>query len=231
MTGFAPLPASRSTFETPTAASTSGQAAGSGTTSKISSDFDTFLQMLTVQIQYQDPLNPVDSADYAVQLATFSSVEQQVLTNELLSGMQSSFQASGLADLGGWIGKDVRTAAPVFYDGSPVTLSPAPALGADSAVLVVKDAAGRVVSRETIPALDTPYQWFGADATGTPLPTGAYNVSLESLSGERLISTTAVEHYARVVEARATADGASLVLVGGMEVAVDAVTALRQPES
>ena len=50
--------------------------------SALSSDFETFLKMLTVQMENQDPLNPVDSADFAVQLATFSSVEQQVLTND-----------------------------------------------------------------------------------------------------------------------------------------------------
>ncbi len=43
--------------------------------SNISADFETFLKMLTVQMQNQDPLNPVDSSDYATQLATFSGVE------------------------------------------------------------------------------------------------------------------------------------------------------------
>jgi len=56
-------------------------AAPTTTRTEISSDFETFLRMLTVQMQNQDPLNPVDSSDYAVQLATFSSVEQQVQTN------------------------------------------------------------------------------------------------------------------------------------------------------
>lgn len=37
----------------------------------VSSDFDTFLKMMTTQVQNQDPLDPVDSAYYAVQLATF----------------------------------------------------------------------------------------------------------------------------------------------------------------
>jgi len=45
--------------------------------------------MLTVQMQNQDPLNPVDSSDYAVQLATFSNVEQQVQTNDILRELQS----------------------------------------------------------------------------------------------------------------------------------------------
>ena len=47
-------------------------------------DFETFLKILTAQIQNQDPINPIDSSDYATQLATFSSVEQQVLANSHL---------------------------------------------------------------------------------------------------------------------------------------------------
>jgi flagellar basal-body rod modification protein FlgD len=35
------------------------------TASKISSDFETFLKMLTAQISNQDPLNPIDASDYS----------------------------------------------------------------------------------------------------------------------------------------------------------------------
>ena len=41
-------------------------------------DFETFLKMLTTQIRNQDPLNPMEGSEFAVQLATFSGVEQQV---------------------------------------------------------------------------------------------------------------------------------------------------------
>ena len=53
----------------------------------ISSDFNTFLKMLTTQLKNQDPLNPMDNSEYAVQLATFSGVEQQVKTNTLLESL------------------------------------------------------------------------------------------------------------------------------------------------
>ena len=78
----------------------------------ISADFETFLKMLTVQMQNQDPLNPIDSADYAVQLATFSGVEQQVQTNDLLKGLAASLGAAGLSEMAGWVGMEARTAAP-----------------------------------------------------------------------------------------------------------------------
>jgi flagellar basal-body rod modification protein FlgD len=199
--------------------------------SKISSDFDTFLRMLTVQMQNQDPLKPIDSADYAVQLATFSGVEQQVRTNQLLAEMQGKFQQLGMSEMASWIGKEARSAAPVRYDGSPVTLSPNPAAGADRAVLVVKDAQGNLLAREEIPVSTAPYQWLGAGVDGAPLPPGTYAIALESLNGERVISTTPVEHYARVIEAKGGGTtGTRLVLEGGAEVLASDVTALREPQ-
>ena len=215
---------------------TSPSAAGSPAatapqTSKITSDFDTFLKMLTVQMQNQDPLNPIDSADYAVQLATFSGVEQQVRTNQLLAEMQSRFQQMGMAELAGWIGKEVRSTAPVFYEGAPITLSPEPVAGATRAVLAVRDAQGTLVSREEIPVSSQPYQWLGAGADGSPLPQGVYAISLESMNGQQIIASRPVEHYARVIEARGGANGPIVVLEGGAEVLASSVTGIRTAQS
>ena len=91
---------------TTTGSATSGSAFAS-------SDFETFLKMLTTQIKNQDPLNPMEGTEFAVQLATFSGVEQQVQTNTLLQQMLSN-GTNGLGELSGWIGRDVRTTAPVW---------------------------------------------------------------------------------------------------------------------
>jgi len=203
--------------------------APSAPANKITSDFTTFLKMLTVQMQNQDPMNPIDSADYAVQLATFSGVEQQVKTNQLLAEMQTKFQQMGLAEMASWIGQEARSKAPVYFDGAPVTLSPNPAAGATGAVLVVKDAQGRLVSRETIPVSAAPYQWLGADATGARLPTGTYMLTLESRKGQEVLTSQPIEHYARVIEARGGPAGTKLVLKGGVEVLASAVSAIRLP--
>jgi flagellar basal-body rod modification protein FlgD len=213
-----------------TSLATASPTATGTTTSKITSDFDTFLRMLTVQMQNQDPLNPIDSTDYAVQLATFSGVEQQVRTNQLLADMQGRFSQLGMAEMASWIGKEARSAAPVRYDGRPVTLSPNPAVGANRAVLAVTDAQGNLVSREEIPVSAEPYQWLGAGIDGNPLPPGTYSISLESLNGETVIATAPVEHYARVIEARGGTSGTKLVLEGGVEVLASDVTALREPQ-
>lgn len=200
-----------------------------GQAAKISTDYNTFLRMLTVQMQNQDPLNPIESSDYAVQLATFSGVEQAVRTNELLTEMTSRFQQFGMAEMAGWIGKEARSNAPVHYDGSPVTLSPNPAQGATRVVLAIKDAQGNLVAREEIPVSAAPYRWLGAGADGMPLPPGTYTISQESMQGVNVLDSRPIEYYALVSEARGGADGTKLVLKGGIEVLATQVTALRSP--
>lgn len=202
------------------------------TTSKasIDSDFDTFLKMMTVQMKNQDPLNPVDSADYAMQLATFSGVEQQIKTNTLLEGLNSQFSVLGMAQLAAWVGQEARSSAPVAYSGAPVTISYSTAATADRAVLVVKDNDGAVVAREDVPVATGAYQWLGGDAAGNALPSGFYSLSLENYKGDQQLGNASpVESYARIVEARSGANGATLVLAGGIEMPATEITALRVP--
>jgi flagellar basal-body rod modification protein FlgD len=196
---------------------------------RISSDFDTFLKMLTAQMQNQDPLNPIESADYATQLATFSGVEQQMLTNDLLTSLGGQMAVLGMSQLAGWVGQEARANAPVWMDGDPVTMQLSPAIGADRAVLVVRNASGALVSREDVPITPGLYDWLGGDAAGDPLPEGRYTLSLESFSGETLLGESPVESYARIIEARNGPSGATLVLEGGIEVPSSFITALRVP--
>jgi flagellar basal-body rod modification protein FlgD len=194
---------------------------------KITSDFDTFLRMLTTQMKHQDPLNPVDSADFAVQLATFSSVEQQQRTNQLLEGLGSQLGLSGMAQLAAWVGKEARAPVAVAFDGTPVTLSATPDPKAKETTLIVTDATGTVMSRQAVPVGTDPFEWAGATANGGTLPSGRYSFSLESAADGKVISTTPVEVYARIIEAQAGKDGTILVMEGGVLVAADKVTALR----
>lgn len=204
-------------------------AATQNTTSQITSDFDTFLKLLTTQMTNQDPLNPVDSTQFATQLAQFSAVEQQTKTNSLLQGLTSQMALLGMAQLAGWVGQEARSTGPVFVDGDQVTVDVTAATGADRAVLVVKDASGNTVAREDLPATGGQMEWTPATATGGALPQGLYTLSVENYHEEQLLGTSEVQAYATIIEARQSADGATLVLRGGVEVASAKITALRQP--
>lgn len=47
-------------------------------------EFNTFLRLLTAQIQNQDPLAPLDSTQFVEQLATFTNLELQATSNQTL---------------------------------------------------------------------------------------------------------------------------------------------------
>jgi flagellar basal-body rod modification protein FlgD len=213
-----------------TAVSGSTAAAQTSRNTMISSDFDTFLKLLTAQMKNQDPLNPIDSTDYATQLATFSGVEQQMRSNDLLEDLGSQLAVLGMSQLAAWVGQEARAEAPVWMDGDPVALQFSAAVGADKAVLLVKDTAGRLVAREDVPVTAGNYRWLGADATGDPLPDGLYSLSLESYSGDERLGEGPVEAYARIVEARNGPNGPMLVLEGGVEVDAGEISALRVPD-
>ena len=206
-----------------------GPAAGAPAASFSGGDFQTFLKMLTTQIKNQDPLNPMEGSDFAVQLATFSGVEQQVRTNDLLA--QIAAQSGGsLSAVSQWIGKEVRTTAPVSFDGSPLTLTIDHAPDADQVVLVTLDARGAVVSREDVGLGEGEVDWVGRHASGAVLPDGLYSFRLESLKAGTVIDRANVGAYSRVIGAEITADGVRLSLEGGASTMEDDVTALRDTD-
>lgn len=193
----------------------------------LSSDFETFLRMLTVQVQNQDPLNPVDATDYATQLATFSSVEQQVLTNDLLRTLSASFESNALQDYSGWIGMEALVRAPVYFDGGPVSIRPDFAAGADGAKLVVRNATGQEVQRFDLDIAQKDVVWGGADSNGDLLPTGVYEFEVLSYDGETLISSETAPLYSLIDEVRNDPGGPILRMTDGSELNPELVTGLR----
>ncbi len=196
--------------------------------SLISSDFETFLQMMTTQARYQDPLEPIDSSEYASQLAQFSMVEQQVQTNDLLSRLTGALGDSALTSLYNWIGMEALSTAPVYWDGNQVTVAPSPASAADKAELVVYDANGAEVQRIALPLSDAQYQWTGTGADGTPLVPGVYTLKVESYANNELLSSEPASSYARITEARLEDGGTTIILAGNISIEASAVSGLRE---
>ena len=201
--------------------------AATAETSLIGNDFNTFLVMLTTQLQNQDPLNPIESSDYAVQLATFSGVEQQVRTNQLLQGLAERMGLSGICEYSSWIGREALSDAPAVFTGAPLDLAFQTLSGTDSAQVVVYDAAGVEAGRMPIVPGQTSAVWSGEGGGGVQLPAGWYTFRVENFSEGESIGFSRAGAYATVTEVSAAAEGPTLVLSGGVEVSPTEIRALR----
>jgi len=191
----------------------------------ISADFQTFLRMLTVQMQNQNPLEPIEASDFAVQLATFSGVEQQVRTNDLLVQLASRM---GLSELATWVGKEALTSTPVYIDGAaPVRLVPPEVMGADSAELIIRDLNGQEVGRFPVDAFATEIIFELPDSHEGSFAQGYYQVSMESFRAGTSLGVNPVLGYSRIMEARMDAGEILLILQGGHIINSSSVIGLR----
>ena len=195
----------------------------------ISSDFETFLKMLTVQMQNQDPLNPVDSSDYAVQLATFSGVEQQVQTNDLLRALVSQIGGGGMAQMADWVGKEGLAPTAASFEGTPITISAAIKNGANGAQVVVRNSSDTEVGRFEIPAIDGMVEWDGMDNNGNPHPQGDYSFEVISFDDDQVLSVQQARTFSEITEIRQIDGVVSVILGGGVEILASDVAAIRAP--
>jgi len=148
---------------------------GAGTT-MLASNFQTFLTLLTSQLKNQDPLSPVDSNQFTAQLTQMAGVEQQLLTNDLLTSLLGAQQAGGLGTAATYIGKDVTAgwSATTLKDGA-ATWSYELGKDATSATLQVVDGTGKVVWTGAATDLKTgvhDFTWDGKTTAGGQMSDG-----------------------------------------------------------
>lgn len=157
------------------------QSALAGGSGDISEEFDSFIRLLVAQVRNQDPLEPLDSTQFVEQLATFSSLEQQVNSNDSLS-----YIASAMADLqqmmaSEWIGRSVSVpSSAIAYSGQPVAFEADLPAGTERAVLSVLSADGTLLSRQELAANEGVWQWNGETAAGVDAPHGRYLMAIEA---------------------------------------------------
>ena len=138
--------------------------------------YNNFLLLLTKQLQNQDPLNPMDTAQFTQQLVGFSQVEQQIASNkslEKLIGLQSATNAFGAV---AFIGNEVAVDSDqVSLKGGKAKFQYTIDKTASKAVMTVIDARGQVVLvQEANKGIGTyKVDWNGKDAFGNQLPDGS----------------------------------------------------------
>lgn len=198
------------------------------TSAALASDFETFLKMLTAQARYQDPLEPIDSSEYAAQLAQFSMVEQQVLSNDLLNSLGDQLGANSIGQMASWIGMEARSTSAAAFAGDPITVLPKIEPGADQVFLIAYGSDGAEVQRRQIDTNGEPIEWSGVLDDGSVASEGNYSFKVESRLIGEITGTSDAETYARITEARRVGADTLFVLNSGDTVTASEVSALRE---
>ena len=149
----------------------------------LADNFETFLTLLTTQLQNQDPLDPLDSGEFTSQLVQFTSVEQAINTNDNLESLLILTQAASTGNAVSYIGKSVT------FKGDAATLTSGQAawkydLASQAAetTIVVSDESGKVVYTEAGQTTQGKHDfiWNGTDNGGNALPDGLYTVQVSA---------------------------------------------------
>jgi flagellar basal-body rod modification protein FlgD len=192
-------------------------------------DQQTFLKLLTTQLQNQDPLSPLDTNQFTQQLVAMTGVQQQIVSNQLLQQLVNN--QSSIGDPVGLIGKTVtaNTAQATLQNGSANWFYSL-ASPAQQVQLTVADAYGNTVWRQTAGPLAAGQQslaWNGKDVNGNQLADGGtytLTVSATDAGGGSVASTIYQRGLASSVQQNA--GQASSVTINGVQVPTSAVVAV-----
>lgn len=165
------------------AISTSTGAQAQSDRTRLSDNYDTFLVLLTAQLQNQDPLAPMDSTQFTQQLVQFSQVEQQIRTNEQLEGLVSQYQAASAGAALSYLGKDAIIESNQTYlaSGQANWAYRLPS-AATSLTIDVKDANGRTIYTTNTAARGAGehlFTWHGETTSGASAPDGVYTIDVK----------------------------------------------------
>ena len=215
---------------TPPTTTTTPNKSAEGSRKTLAGDLSQFLNLLTTQLKYQDPLSPMDSTQFTAQLAQFAAVEQGIQTNKNLESLIGLTQATQISTGVSYIGRTIEadTNIGALQNGHADFLYNLPKAAASS-VVTVRDAKGNVVY--TKPAETTagshPFIWDGRDTNGNKMPDGPYSVSIaaKDAKNEPITVTT---HMLGRVDGVVTSDGAVSVLVGGVSIPLDKIVSVKE---
>jgi len=204
---------------------------------------DAFLKLLTTQLQYQDPLSPVENAEMVAQLAQFQALETGKNTETAIANLSSLLDESVASQIYAaqsmsnsssmsLIGKEVRMRQPtVSWDGKSELVPIRVHLGsANDAVVEIKNADGEVIAALKATNKDaqnsaTVY-WNGKQTSGETARIGNYVLNVKGSENNSALYTFVQE----VVEGVRFTETGVLVKIGGNEISMGEVMDVSKDE-
>ena len=208
-----------------TVATTSSSTDSSTSTSTgIADNFQTFLTLLTTQLQNQNPLDPLDTNQFTQQLVQFAGVEQQLKSNDQLKALvalqKSAAATEALVYVGNTVAVDGATAT---FDGS-ATWNLNAAKDTTTSTVSITNAAGNTVysGNFALKSGGSSFVWDGKGNDGTQYPPGSYKLTAtgKDQNGQTVAISTEVQGMVDSVDLSASP---ALLSIGGSNYTVDQV--------
>lgn len=185
-------------------------------TSNLTLGKEDFLTILVAQLENQDPLDPQDSAEFISQMAQFSSLEQQIQTNENLDTLISSAGNTERYTAFQLLGTEVVASSDSFsYTGSSVELGFSLDEAASNVNISILDASNTVVATLNVDQVEAGTNfvtWDGTTDAGAQLACGEYSFAICVADDATKIDATPL---VRTVVKQVSLDSSGSVLVTG----------------
>ncbi len=212
---------------------TSGGSAASGSSTAAAAtfgkNFDTFLKLLTAQLQNQNPLSPMDTTQFTQQLVQFSSVEQSIRQNQNLETLISLQKSSQAGNAVSYIGKEVDLNGSVvgLVDSVGVVTYELPE-EASRTIINIYDKDGALVRRleGSNKAGRNAVEWNGTSDTGAQVADGDYKVEVvaQNSAAQNITVSTVVTG---VVSDVRFVNGTTMLTVDGVTLPLSQLGAVR----
>jgi flagellar basal-body rod modification protein FlgD len=212
-------------------AATSTTSAINNSLASLADNSQTFLTLLTTQLQNQDPLSPLDTNQFTQQLTQMTGVEQQLLSNQLLQQLVSQSQGGGLTGAVSLIGQPVTaTDTTAVLQNGTATWQFSTASQPASMNATISDSSGNVVFTSGLTPNGSGAQsftWNGMNSAGVQQSNGGtYTLSINATDG-----TGATVPVSTNISGTATSvqqvNGVTMVTVNGVQVPVSSVTTVN----
>ena len=202
-------------------------------TQSLAQTFDTFLSLLTTQLQNQDPLDPMKSEEFTQQLVQFTGVEQAINTNKKLDQLIQINSGNQINGLVSFIGNTVEVTSDqlALTDGAATITYDLDSNAANTTVSIV-DQTGRTVrtlSAETAAGKHR-LVWDGLSASGAQLPDGIYNFSIAAVDADNATVPVVAGTQGRVTGIEVLDDGIHFNL-GPLSVPASSVVAVHEADA
>jgi flagellar basal-body rod modification protein FlgD len=224
-----------STTTTPVSSNSSSTVSNSdqlNLNNQIAGNFNSFLTLLTTQLQNQNPLDPLDTNQFTQQLVQFASVEQQMNMNTQLQTLVSLQQTAQNSQALGFVGKTVTvngTTAPLSNGQAQWTFNPSsPA----TATFTVTDSTGQTVYSKTgtVQPGTQQFNWNGLDSSGRQWADGNYTLTVTAVgaNGQSVAIPTTVTGMVDSVD---LTQSPPLLSIGGQTYTLNQILSVTQPTS